>query len=96
MDVSAFLILPCSGLVAFVTLLWCAINSRSAPRLIWPCAFSIVLAALIFLRMPQASELSLWVFALLAIALSAAFGTVIGAAVARLAIATFRRMTRTL
>lgn len=94
MDSSAFLILPFSGLISFATMLWYAIASRPAPRLIWPCAFSSVLASLLFLRMPGVSMLGLWVMTILSMAFSAAIGTVVGAAMARLAGAAFRWLRR--
>jgi hypothetical protein len=90
-DVLAFLILPFSAIVAFATLIGAAIAGRPAPRLIWPCAFSTLGGSLPILRVPEPAALGMWVFALFALAFSAAIGTVVGAAVARLVIAAVRR-----
>ena len=83
MDVSAILILPFSAMVAFATLVWAAATKRTAPRLIWPCVMSTLAAALLFLRPPARSEIGMWMFALFALAVPAAVGTVIGGATAR-------------
>ena len=83
MDVSVILILPFSAIVAFAALIWAAKAERPAPRLIWPCAVSTLAAALVFLRPPEASQLGLWFFALFALAVPAAVGTIIGGATAR-------------
>ena len=74
MDVSAILILPFSAIVAFATLIWAAKAERPAPRLIWPCAVS---------TLPEPSEVGLWLFALCALAVPAAIGTIIGGVTAR-------------
>lgn len=91
MDFSAILILPFSALVAFATLMGAAIAKRHVPLLIWPCVFSTVVTALVFLRVPDVSALGLVVFAWFGLAFSAAVGTVIGAATARLVIAGLTR-----
>ena len=83
MDVSAILILPFSAIGAFATLVWAAVANRAAPRLIWPGAISTLTAALLFLRPPGPSELGPWFFALFAMAVPAAIGTVVGGAAAR-------------
>jgi hypothetical protein len=85
-DFSTILILPFSAIVAFATLVGAAIAKRSMPRLIWPCAFSTLAAALVFLRLPEPSALGLWVFTLFGLAVSAAIGTVIGGVTARVLI----------
>jgi len=82
-DFSAILILPFSAIVAFAILLGAAMLDRPAPRLIWPCVFSTVVAALLFLRFPDVSALGIWLFALFGLAFSAAIGTVIGGLTAR-------------
>ena len=82
-DFSALLILPFSAMIAFATVVGAAIANRSAPRLIWPWAFSTSVAALAFLKLPEIPALGLWLFALFAIAFPAAFGTVIGGLAAR-------------
>ena len=87
MDFSAILILPFSAIVAFATLAGAAIAKRSAPRLIWPFAFSTLAAAPVFLRFPEPSALGLWIFALFQIAFSAAIGTALGGMAARVMIA---------
>ena len=86
-DFSAFLILPFSALVAFATVIGAAIAKRPAPRLIWPCAFSTLAAALVFLGWPEVSALGLWIFTLFGLAFSAAIGSVIGGTIARVLIA---------
>lgn len=83
MDVSAILILPFSAIVAFATLIWVAKAERPTPRLIWPCAISTLAAALLFLRPPEPSEMGLWFFALFALAVPAAIGTILGGVTAR-------------
>ena len=83
MDVSAILVLPFSAIVAFVTLIVAAMVGRPVPRLIWPCAFSVVAATLLLLRFPEPATLVMWLFALFALAFSAAIGTVIGGVAAR-------------
>jgi hypothetical protein len=95
-DVSAFLFLPFSGLVAAATVIAASLAGRRSPRLIWPCALSTALGALVFLRVPQASWLGLWIMILLSMAFSAAIGTVIGAAMAKLAITITRALKRRL
>jgi hypothetical protein len=93
-DVLASLVLPFSGFLAFMMVLWCAVIKCHAPRLIWPFAFSTLVAALVVVGLPAASTALIWVFFLAAMASQAAIGTVIGAAAARLAMAVFRKMKR--
>jgi len=93
-DFSAILILPFSAIVAFATLIGAAIVRRSAPRLIWPCAFSTLAAALMILRLPAPSALVMWLFALFALAVSAAIGTVVGGVTARAILAAIRARSR--
>jgi hypothetical protein len=87
MDFTAFLVLPFSAVIGFATLIGAALAGRAQPRLIWPCLFSTLVAALLLLGFPTPAALGLWLLSLLAMAFSAAIGTVIGAAVARGAIA---------
>ena len=91
MDFTAFLVLPFSAIIGFATLIGTALAGRAQPRLIWPCLCSTLAAALLLLRFPEPSTLGLWLFSLLAMAFSAAIGTVIGAALARFVIAGVRR-----
>jgi hypothetical protein len=91
-DFSAILLLPVSALIGFATVIAAAIIDRPAPRLIWPCAFSTIAAALVLLRFSEASEWGLWVFTLFGLAFSAAVGTVIGAAIARLLLSAIRSL----
>ena len=84
-DFSAFLVLPASAVIAFATLVGVAIAGRAAPRLVWPWAFSTLVAALVLLRAPESSALALWLFALFNLAFSAALGTVIGGLAAKVA-----------
>lgn len=86
MDFSAILILPVSAIVAFAVVISAAIINRPAPLLIWPCAFSVMVAALIFLRAPDLSTIGTWLMSMLALAFSAAMGTVIGGIAARIAV----------
>ena len=78
MDVSAILVLPFSAIVAFAMVVWARLSGRDVPRLIWPCVFSTARTALVFLRPPGPSERGMWLFALFALAVPAAVGTVIG------------------
>ena len=94
MDFSAILILPFSAIVAFAIVLGAAIRKRRAPRLIWPCLFSTVAAALVYLRLPDVSALGLWVFTMFHLAFAAAIGTVIGGMVARTIIQTAAALRR--
>lgn len=91
MDLSTILILPFSAVVAFAALVGAAIAKFPAPRLVWPWAISTLGAALVFLRVPEAPALGMWIFALFQVALSAAIGAVIGGMVARVVIAAVSR-----
>jgi len=82
-DFSAFLVLPFSAIVAFATVIGAAIAKCPAPRLIWPFAFSTLAAALLFLRSPELSTLGFWIWIVFSMAFSAAIGTVLGGAMAR-------------
>jgi hypothetical protein len=83
-DFVGFLILPCSALVAFVTLVGAAILGRNRPRLIWPFAFSSLIAVLAAFPLPPAKEFGMWLFTTSMVVLwSAAIGTVIGGLFAR-------------
>ncbi len=77
-DVSAFLVVPLSAIVAFGTMVWATRAGREVPRLIWPCVFSTAVAALVSLRPPGPTGHGMWLFALFALAVPAALGTVIG------------------
>jgi len=91
-DFSIILVLPYAALVAFGALTGAALAKRPRPRLIWPFAFSTILAAAAFLRLP---DLAAWGYALptlILLALWAAFGTIIGAMAARIVIAAARRL----
>ena len=91
---SVILILPLSALVAFFTVVGAAIARRERPRLIWPFAFSSLAAVLAFFPLPAATEIGFWLFGISSVVLwSAAIGTVIGALLARAAVAGIRRIT---
>ena len=90
MDFSTILILPFSAIVTFATLIGAAVAKRPTPRLIWPCLFSTLVGAVVFLRLPDLSVLGLRIFAVFAMAFSAAIGSVLGGAVARRMIAARR------
>lgn len=93
MDVSGILILPFSAVVAFITLVAAAVARRGRPRLIWPFAFSSLVAGLTFFSLPAADEIGFWLFTISMVVLwSAAIGTVIGALLARAAIAGIGRI----
>jgi hypothetical protein len=89
-DFSVILIFPFSGLVACSTLVWAAVTKGSRPRLIWPFAFSAFFAAAVFVGLPKPSAILIWLFTLLNVAVWAAFGTVFGAMVARVAVRLLR------
>ena len=93
-DVSSILVLPFSAMVAFATLAWAALTKRQAPRLVWPCAFSTAVVALVFLKPPHSSEMGLWTLGLLSLAFAAAIGTVLGGAVARVIVRAMFRSRR--
>lgn len=84
MDFSVVLVLPLSAVVAFAALVWAAATGRSRPRLIWPFALSTLFAATVFMGSPTTSTALLWFFSLLVVAMWAAFGTVVGALIAKL------------
>ena len=92
MDFSGILILPFSALVAFITVAGAAVAGRERPRLIWPFAFSSLVAVLVLFSLPAAaSEVGFWLFTISMVVLwSAAIGTVIGALLARATIAGIR------
>lgn len=93
MDVAGFIVLPFSALVAFITLVGAAVARRGRPRLVWPFAFSSLVAVPPVFALPAAEEIGFWLFAVSLVVLwSAAIGTVVGAALARLAIAGVRRI----
>jgi hypothetical protein len=92
-DIVGFLILPFSALVAFVTLIGAALLGRNRPRLIWPFAFSSLIAILAAFPLPPANEIGMWIFTTCMVVLwSGAIGTVIGGLFARAAIACIRRI----
>jgi hypothetical protein len=83
-DYSVVLILPLSALVACATVVWAAATGRVRPRLIWPCAFSTVCGAAVFIGPPAQLSALLWVAMLGVVAVWAAFGTIIGGQFAKL------------
>ena len=90
---AGFLILPFSALVAFIALVGAAVARRNRPRLIWPFAVSSVMAVLAFFSPPAGSQIGLWLVTTSIVVLwSGAIGTVIGAGIARAAIAGVRRI----
>lgn len=94
MDFSVVLILPFAALVALATLLVAAALKRQKPKLVWPFAVSTLAVIPIFLRFPDADTLVLWIFSVLWLAVWAAFGTIIGAVIAKLVIAATRLLQR--
>lgn len=92
MDFSVVLILPFAAIVALTTLLIAAALKRPRPRLVWPFAVSTLAVIPIFLRFPEAESLAIWIFSALVLAVRAAFGTIIGAMIAKLVIGTARRI----
>jgi hypothetical protein len=92
-EFAGLLILPFSALVAFITLVGAALARRNRPRLIWPFAFSSLIAVLAFFPPPAANEIGFWLFATsMVVFWSGAIGTVIGGPLARAAIAAIRRI----
>jgi hypothetical protein len=82
-DVSASLVLPFSALMAFVTVSGAAAIYRERPRLIWPFAFSSVLATAALFAYRTEQEVGQWLWAIILVVLwPAAIGTVIGAVLA--------------
>ena len=95
MDFLGFLVFPFSALVAFITLVGAAVSGRQRPRLIWPFAISSLMAVPAIFSLPAAEDIGFWLFAASAVVLwSAAIGTVVGASLARAAIAAFRWIVR--
>jgi hypothetical protein len=91
MDFAGFLILSFSALVALITLLMAAVASRQRPRLIWPFAFSSLVATVVLYWPPVAAEIGVWIWTVTMVVLwSSAIGTIAGALLARGAIATGR------
>ena len=83
MDISGFLILPFSALVAFIALVVAAVSGRARPRLIWPFAFSSLVALAALYLPPPATEVGVWLFTTIMVVFwSAGIGTVIGALLA--------------
>jgi hypothetical protein len=92
-DFAGILILPFSALVAFITVTGAAVAGRERPRLIWPFAFSSLVAVLAYFSWPAATEIGFWLFATGTVVLwSPAIGTVIGALLARAVLAAIRRI----
>jgi len=83
-DFSIILVLPISALTAFAILIGVAIAKRSKPRLVWPFAFSTIVAASEFVGPPEMARLGYWFLGLALVALWAAFGTIAGALAAKL------------
>jgi high-affinity K+ transport system ATPase subunit B len=66
---------------------------RNSPRLIWPFAFSSLIAVFAFFPLPAATVDGLWLFTISLVVLwSGAIGTVIGGLLARAAVAGVRRI----
>lgn len=86
MDFSIILVFPFSALIAFTTLIGVSFAKRSRPRLVWPFAFSTILAASEFVGPPEMARLGFWLLGLALVALWAAFGTLFGAFAAKLTI----------
>jgi ribose/xylose/arabinose/galactoside ABC-type transport system permease subunit len=84
MDFSLVLILPFAAIVAFATAIAAVMLARPRPQQIWPFAFSTAIAAMVFIRLPDPSEIFIWIIMLFVIAVWAAFGTVIGTYAARI------------
>jgi hypothetical protein len=78
--------------VALITVGGAAFAGRERPRLIWPFAFSNLVAVLLLSPLPAGdSEIGSWLFTISMVVLwPAAIGTVIGALLARAAIAGLR------
>lgn len=83
MDFSSILVLPISAIVAFATVIVTFDRNGATPRLAWPWGCSTLMAVLVFLRLPDGSELILWIFTVFALSFQAALGTVIGGKVAQ-------------
>ncbi len=92
MDFSVVLVLPFAAIVAFTTLLAAAFTKRPARRLAWPFVVSALAMIPIFLRLPQSGTQTVWIFSTLMLAVWAAFGTIIGAVIAKLVIAAARSL----
>ncbi|PNU04760.1 hypothetical protein A8V01_18555 [Novosphingobium guangzhouense] len=90
MDFSVILVLPIAALIAFITCIVAAVASHSRPRLIWPCALSVLLTAPIFVAFPSDALFGVWAMTLFGLSIWAAMGTVIGALFAKLAVAVTR------
>lgn len=90
MDFSTIIVFPFSALIALTTLIDVHLAKRSRPRLLWPFAFSTILAAFEFVGPPEMARLGFWFLGLALVALWAAFGTVFGAFAAKLAICVTR------
>lgn len=95
MDLSIFLLLPLSAVVAYVAVMGAALAGRSRPRLIWPFAGSILLSVPVFFAMPKATQVGMWLFQVVMLTFWwAAIGTIIGAVFARVTIAVVHRMKK--
>jgi hypothetical protein len=93
-DFSIILVFPFSALIAFTTLIGATLAKRPKPRLMWPFAFSTILAASEFVGPPEMARLGFWFLGLALVALWAAFGTVLGALAAKLTITATRWLSR--
>jgi hypothetical protein len=93
-DLSIILVFPFSAVMAFITLIGVTLAKRSRPRLVWPFAFSAILAASKFVGQPEMARLGFWFLGLALVAFWAAFGTVLGASVAKLTISGTRWLSR--
>jgi len=94
MDFAVVLILPFAATVASAMLLAAAALKRPKPKLVWPFIVSTLAVAPAFLRLPNADTLVLWIFSVVLLAIWAALGTIVGAAIAKLAAAAARSFRR--
>lgn len=87
MDFSVVLILPVAAIVAVATLLAAAALKRPKPKLVWPFIVSTLAVAPTFLRLPNADTLVPWIFSIVLLVIWTALGTIVGAAIVRMAAA---------
>lgn len=94
MDFSIIFVFPFSVSIAFTILIGITLAKRSRPRLVWPFAFSTILAASEFVGTPEMARLGFWFPGLALVALWAAFGTIFGAFAAKRTISAIRWLSR--
>jgi hypothetical protein len=92
MDMSVILVFPFGALLAFAVALIAAIAQKPRPRLVWPFAVSTILTASAFVGPLEMAKPGYWALGFALVALWAALGTVAGATIAKLTIATARRL----